>query len=102
VSGREFFTAVTVSAALAGFRPARRTTIESVALADSLGRVLAVDVAAPDALPGFPRATVDGFAVQAADTYGASEGLPSYLDLAGVVRMGAAPGAPASRSRLVQ
>jgi molybdopterin molybdotransferase len=92
VSGREFFTAVTVSAALAGFRPARRTTIESVALADSLGRVLAVDVAAPDALPGFPRATVDGFAVQAADTYGASEGLPSYLDLAGVVRMGAAPG----------
>jgi molybdopterin molybdotransferase len=54
--------------------------------------VLAVDVTAPDALPGFPRATVDGFAVQAADTYGASEGLPSYLDLAGAVRMGAAPG----------
>ena len=96
MSGREFFTAVTVSEALAGFRPARRTTIESVALADSLGRVLAVDVAAPDSLPGFPRATVDGFAVQAADTYGASEGLPSYLDLAGAVRMGAAPGVAVS------
>ena len=91
MSGREFFTAITVSAALAGFRPARRTTIESVPLAESLGRVLAVDVTATEALPGFPRATVDGFAVQAADTYGASEGLPSYLHLAGAVRMGAAP-----------
>jgi molybdopterin molybdotransferase len=30
--------------------------------------------------------------VRAADTYGASEGLPSYLDLAGAVRMGRAPG----------
>jgi molybdopterin molybdotransferase len=34
---------------------------------------------------------VDGFAVRAADTYGASEGLPSYLDLLGAVRMGAEP-----------
>jgi molybdopterin molybdotransferase len=96
VSGREFFTAITVSAALAGFRPQRRTTIESVPLAESLGRVLAVDVTATEALPGFPRATVDGFAVHAADTYGASEGLPSYLELAGTVRMGAAPGVTVS------
>jgi molybdopterin molybdotransferase len=91
VSGREFFTAVTVSEALAGFRPARRTTIESVSLAGSLGRVVAFDVTATDALPGFRRATVDGFAVRAADTYGASEGLPSYLWLAGSVGMGATP-----------
>lgn len=91
MSGREFFTAVTVSEALAGFRPARRTTIESVSLAGSLGRVVAFDVTATDALPGFRRATVDGFAVRAADTYGASEGLPSYLWLAGSVGMGAAP-----------
>jgi molybdopterin molybdotransferase len=34
---------------------------------------------------------VDGYAVRAADTYGASDGLPSYLDLLGAVRMGAAP-----------
>jgi molybdopterin molybdotransferase len=91
VSGREFFTAVTVSEALTGFRPARRTTIELVSLADALRRVVATDVTAPDALPGFPRATVDGFAVRAADTYGSSEGLPTYLTLAGAVRMGTAP-----------
>jgi len=91
VSGREFFTARTVSAALAGFRPARRTTVESVPLELALHRVPAADVAAPGALPGFAKSTVDGYAVRAADTYGASEGLPSYLELAGAVRMGRAP-----------
>lgn len=91
MSGREFFNVVTVSEALAGFRPTRRTNIESVPLELALGRVVATDVTAIDALPGFPRSTVDGFAVRAADTYGASEGLPSYLTLAGTVRMGAAP-----------
>jgi len=91
MTGREFFTARTVSDALAGFRPARRTATEDVALDAALGRVPAVDIVAPEALPGFRRSTVDGYAVRAADTYGASEGLPSYLDLAGSVRMGAAP-----------
>jgi molybdopterin molybdotransferase len=88
---REFFTVKTVSEALTGFRPARRTPVETVALDDALGRVPAEPVSAPHALPGFARATVDGFAVRAADTYGASEGLPSYLDLAGEARMGHPP-----------
>src|SRR5688500_1954155 len=89
--GREFFTVKTVSEALTGFRPERRTPVETVALDDALRRVPAEPVAAPHALPGFARATVDGFAVRAADTYGASEGLPSYLDLAGEARMGRPP-----------
>jgi molybdopterin molybdotransferase len=91
VSGREFFTARTVAQARAGFRPAHRTAVESVPLAQALHRVPAGPVVAPAALPGFDRSTVDGFAVRAADTFGASEGLPSYLDLLGAVRMGAAP-----------
>ncbi len=41
------------------------------------------------ALPGFARSTVDGYAVRAADTYGASDGLPAYLEVVGAVRMGA-------------
>ena len=87
----EFFTARTVGEALAGFRPARRTAVEEVGLTEALHRVPAADVRAPAAMPGFARSTVDGYAIQAADTYGASDGLPSYLDLAGAVRMGAAP-----------
>jgi molybdopterin molybdotransferase len=88
---REFFTARTVAEALAGFRPAHRTPVEHVPLSAALHRVPAVEVAASAALPGFARSTVDGFAVRAADTYGASDGLPSYVDLLGAVRMGAAP-----------
>ena len=88
---REFFTVKTVSEALAGFRPERRTRVETVALDDALGRVPAEPLVAPHDLPGFARATVDGFAVRAADTYGASEGLPSYLEIAGEAPMGRPP-----------
>jgi molybdopterin molybdotransferase len=88
---REFFTVKTVSEALTGFRPERRTPVETVSLDDALGRVPAESIGTPHALPGFARATVDGFAVRAADTYGASEGLPGYLDLAGEAPMGRPP-----------
>jgi molybdopterin molybdotransferase len=89
--GREFFTTRTVAEALAGFRPGRRTTAETVALADALHRVPVAPVATPCALPGFARSTVDGYAVRAADTYGVSDGLPGYLDVVGAVRMGTVP-----------
>ena len=88
---REFFAVRTVAETLAGFRPARRTGVETVALSGAHGRVPAEPIRAPHDLPGFARATVDGFAVRAADTYGASEGLPSYLDVTGAVQMGRAP-----------
>jgi molybdopterin molybdotransferase len=62
--------------------------IERVPTVDALGRVLAETVDAPHALPEFPRSTVDGYAVQAADTFGASTSLPAYLMLGAEVRMG--------------
>jgi molybdopterin molybdotransferase len=55
----------------------------------ALGRVLASDVVAPHPLPEFPRSSVDGYAVRAADTFGASESLPGYLTLIGEIPMGA-------------
>src|ERR687891_1572357 len=88
---REFFAVRTLDEALTGFRPDRRTDTEGIEIEEALGRVPAEPLTAPHALPGFARATVDGFAVRAADTYGASEGMPSYLDLAGEVRMGEPP-----------
>jgi len=59
-----------------------------VATADAMGRVVAEDIVAPGDLPFFPRSTMDGYAVRAEDTYGASEGLPAYLRVVGEVRMG--------------
>jgi molybdopterin molybdotransferase len=57
----------------------------------ALGRVLAEDIIAPQPLPDFQRSTVDGYAVRASDTYGASDSLPAYLKLTGEVPMGDAP-----------
>lgn len=100
MTGREFFRTRTVAEALAGFRPPRRTAAETVP-ADALHRVPVAGVPAPAALPGFAKSTVDGFAVRAADTYGASEGLPSYLDLTGAVLMGVAPDVTVEAGRCV-
>ena len=76
-------------AALGDLSP-RRT--EVVALHEALGRVLAEDVASPVDVPGFDRANVDGFAVRARDTFGASEFAPKTLRLLEArVAMGAMP-----------
>lgn len=56
---------------------------ETVPLEAALGRFLACDVLSPEDLPVFPRSSMDGFAVRAADCYGATETNPGYLDLAG-------------------
>ncbi len=84
----EFLTVRTVREAREGFRPSRRTGTETLTLDAAHARVPSEAVTAPDDLPGFARATVDGWAVRAADTYGASEGLPGYLDVVGAVTMG--------------
>ncbi|MBV9414138.1 MAG: molybdopterin molybdenumtransferase MoeA, partial [Solirubrobacterales bacterium] len=89
-TGREFFTVRTVSEALTEFRPGHVTPAETVPLGDAYRRVPDTVVVARDALPGFERSSVDGYAVRARDTYGASESIPAYLRVVGAVRMGAA------------
>ena len=59
-----------------------------MALAQAGGRVPAAPITARESLPGFDRSTVDGYAVRARDTFGASEGIPAYLRVTGAVRMG--------------
>ncbi len=69
--------------------------VELVALPDALHRVLAEDVVSPVDVPGFDRSNVDGFAVQAADTFGATEETPRTLALNDeVVCPGRAPRQP--------
>ena len=64
---------------------------ETVGLVSALDRVLAASVHADQTLPAFARSTMDGFAVRAADTHGASESSPAYLELIGEVLMGTVP-----------
>jgi len=61
-------------------------------IVEAVGCVLDEDVVCPADLPPFDRSTMDGYAVRAEDTFGASEGLPAYLKIAGEVPMGEEPG----------
>jgi len=54
---------------------------ERISLAQARGRVLAENVVASVDVPGFDRASVDGFAVRAADTVGANDASPAVLRL---------------------
>ncbi|HEX6386087.1 MAG TPA: gephyrin-like molybdotransferase Glp, partial [Anaerolineae bacterium] len=65
---------------------------ETLATEAALGRVTASAIQAPHALPTFRRSTMDGYAVRAADTFGASESLPAFLQVVGEVPMGKTAG----------
>jgi len=64
---------------------------ETISLTSALGRILGTDIQSEINLPDFPRAIMDGYAVGAASTFGASEGNPAYLNITGTIAMGEAP-----------
>lgn len=64
---------------------------ECVPLYAAAGRVSAVQVRAPEPVPHFDRAVMDGYAVRARDTFGASETLPALLETADEIQMGEVP-----------
>ena len=61
---------------------------ETVPIGEAHGRVCAVDIRANENVPPFDRAVMDGYAVRARDTFGASESLPAMLEVVGEVFMG--------------
>jgi molybdopterin molybdotransferase len=64
--------------------------VERLPTLEAAGRLLAEDITAGEGLPPFARSTVDGYAVRAADTHGASPTLPALLQVTGEIEMGAA------------
>jgi molybdopterin molybdotransferase len=87
----EFFRLQTREEVLAQYSRFAPVGVEEVDLAGAWDRVLAGPVAAAEEVPGFPRASMDGYAVRAKDTFGASVAAPAYLEIRGEVPMGAAP-----------
>ncbi|GMT46676.1 MAG: molybdopterin molybdenumtransferase MoeA [bacterium] len=89
--GRE--EAVTVEKALSLLleQPLKIPSTESTGIENAHGRVLSTDVISPENLPGFNRSTMDGYAVNSTDTFGASDSMPAYLTVAGEVHMGTKP-----------
>ena len=89
----ELFTVLTPSAAIQKLFDQLPSSVgaDVVPLHEALDRVIAESPVAPEALPAFPRSAMDGYAVRAADTFGASESLPAYLTVIGESPMGKAP-----------
>ncbi|MCY3831705.1 MAG: molybdopterin-binding protein [Chloroflexi bacterium] len=89
----EFFQVVPVADALAlldaHWQPQPQP--ETIASADALNRVLAADLHSPERAPAFRKSAVDGYAMKAADTFGASQSLPAFLQVRGELKMGEAP-----------
>ena len=68
--------------------------VETVGIERAAGRVLAEAAFAPEDLPAFARATMDGYAVRSRDVFGASDGAPAYLRIGPTIAMGAPPPRP--------
>ena len=71
-----------------GFEPLEE---EFIALEEALGRILSRPILSPEDLPAFSRSSVDGFALRAKDTFGATESMPALCEITGEVIMGEAP-----------
>jgi len=70
------------------FNPLRE---ETISLEDAFNRVISQEIISQEDLPDFPRSSMDGYAVNARDTFGAIETLPVSLDIAGEISIGTAP-----------
>ena len=85
---KEFFQVVDLELALSEALSFSPVATSSIPLGRSVGRVLATDAVAEADLPGFRRSTMDGFAVRASSTFGASDSAPALLYIVGEVEMG--------------
>ena len=70
-----------------------------IPIEDSLGMICAEEISSSEDLPHFARSTVDGYAVMAEDTFGASEAMPAYMTLSNEIFMGEKPEIVLSRGR---
>ncbi len=64
---------------------------ETIPIGNATERILAQDIRADEDIPAFSRSTMDGYAVCASSTFGASEGNPAYLTINGAISMGENP-----------
>ena len=71
-----------------GFNPVGS---ETISVEKAVGRILSADIVSPEDLPPFARSSMDGYAVRAKDTFGATESLPAFLEVVGEVLMGEKP-----------
>jgi len=88
---KEFFNVKRIEEVLQLSAEFQQVGTQAVSIDQAHGRVLASNIVAGENLPEFSRSTMDGYAVRASSTFGASEGTPAYLVVTGSVAMGEVP-----------
>lgn len=93
MNSKQFFAVQPIDTTLANLfqyiKPSKNSEmLQTIAI---INRVLTTPLQSPMDLPSFKRSTMDGYAVKAADTFGATDTLPSYLQVIGQVHMGEVP-----------
>ncbi|MGA2461938.1 MAG: gephyrin-like molybdotransferase Glp [Candidatus Bathyarchaeia archaeon] len=81
--------------------PKKSPAVETIPATSALGRVLAADVVSGVDVPSFDRAAMDGYAVTAEDTYGASVTAPVFLRNVGSVPIGVPPNVHLAKGQTV-
>jgi len=90
----ELFNVLTLQEAMVKLKPLMMLFYErqeEVSIKDCWGRIIAEDLRACCNLPHYRKSTVDGLAVRAADTFGASESLPALIKKTDEILMGKKP-----------
>ena len=88
---KRFFKVKTVAEVLSILEGFNSLETEETPLARAVSRVIAGDVISAEDIPRFDRSTMDGYAVRAQDTFGATEALPALFNVLGEVYMGERP-----------
>jgi len=91
MTGKEFFKVTPLATVLELTRTFPCVSEEVLPLDQCVGRILSTDIVSQINLPEFNRATMDGYAVQARSTFGASESMPALFTIVGAIEMGEVP-----------
>ncbi|MEM2146431.1 MAG: molybdopterin molybdotransferase MoeA [Candidatus Jordarchaeaceae archaeon] len=100
---RGFQEYIKVNDALSKIMPRiKRTEPETIPVIESLGRIIYEDIYSPRDIPHFDRSAMDGYAVIAEDTFGASQHRPVKLKVVGEMKVGKPPNIKVSRGEATQ
>jgi molybdopterin molybdotransferase len=91
---KEFFTVSLLESVFEHISEFQMAGTETISILEATGRVIAEDIIADINVPGFDRSTMDGYAVCAPSTFGATEANPALLTIKGAVVMGETPPMP--------
>lgn len=85
---KEFFKVTPLDQVLTYVDTFATVDMEEVSIFETAGRILAENVMAEENIPSFTRSIMDGYAIKASSSFGASDANPAYLTIKGAVDMG--------------